>query len=264
MKWTRFWCSQRWVSPDSFIFMGFLCPASSCSCPFPINHFICVRWSQRAAMGLFDYPLDLIVSNSLPELNWQQTKSLTGSTAVCHCFFLSPEWARSWNSSRAWSCHRGRSWINQMGIYFLEELCKYPNLNSTGAWGGEQAWYPVNSRWGAAASMKSKRWASVLGHFWRSTGTKSVELCLLQILEDEIQADFYVAVPAIIPKLIPLRGKLKRKYPSTRKSKRQFLVITPQFLKEMDVEWRGATDVFSDEDVELHSVLDCRWLHRLS
>ncbi|NXM59043.1 RM01 protein, partial [Illadopsis cleaveri] len=38
------------------------------------------------------------------------------------------------------------------------------------------------------------------------------------ILEDEIQADFYVAVPAIIPKLIPLRGKLKRKFPSTRRN----------------------------------------------
>uniref|UniRef100_A0A674GTB2 Large ribosomal subunit protein uL1m n=1 Tax=Taeniopygia guttata TaxID=59729 RepID=A0A674GTB2_TAEGU len=38
------------------------------------------------------------------------------------------------------------------------------------------------------------------------------------ILEDEIQADFYVAVPAIIPKLIPLRNKLKKKYPSTRKN----------------------------------------------
>ncbi|KFV00455.1 hypothetical protein N340_12264, partial [Tauraco erythrolophus] len=38
------------------------------------------------------------------------------------------------------------------------------------------------------------------------------------ILEDEIQADFYVAVPAIMPKLIPLRGKLKRKYPSTKRN----------------------------------------------
>ncbi|NXP31792.1 RM01 protein, partial [Leiothrix lutea] len=38
------------------------------------------------------------------------------------------------------------------------------------------------------------------------------------ILEDEIQADFYVAVPAIVPKLIPLRNKLKRKYPSTRRN----------------------------------------------
>ncbi|KAF4802765.1 39S ribosomal protein L1, mitochondrial [Turdus rufiventris] len=38
------------------------------------------------------------------------------------------------------------------------------------------------------------------------------------ILEDEIQADFYVAVPAIMPKLIPLRNKLKRKYPTTRRN----------------------------------------------
>ncbi|XP_055650226.1 39S ribosomal protein L1, mitochondrial [Falco peregrinus] len=38
------------------------------------------------------------------------------------------------------------------------------------------------------------------------------------ILEDEIQVDFYVAVPAIMPKLIPLRNKLKRKYPSTRRN----------------------------------------------
>uniref|UniRef100_A0A8C0BH41 Mitochondrial ribosomal protein L1 n=1 Tax=Buteo japonicus TaxID=224669 RepID=A0A8C0BH41_9AVES len=35
------------------------------------------------------------------------------------------------------------------------------------------------------------------------------------ILEDEIQVDFYVAVPAIMPKLIPLRSKLKRKYPNS-------------------------------------------------
>ncbi|NXC87010.1 RM01 protein, partial [Cercotrichas coryphoeus] len=38
------------------------------------------------------------------------------------------------------------------------------------------------------------------------------------ILEDEIQADFYVAVPAIMPKLIPLRNKLRRKYPTTRRN----------------------------------------------
>ncbi|KAM6072535.1 large ribosomal subunit protein uL1m isoform 1-T1 [Theristicus caerulescens] len=38
------------------------------------------------------------------------------------------------------------------------------------------------------------------------------------ILEDEIQVDFYVAVPAIMPKLIPLRNKLRRKYPSTRRN----------------------------------------------
>ncbi|NWU69002.1 RM01 protein, partial [Pterocles burchelli] len=38
------------------------------------------------------------------------------------------------------------------------------------------------------------------------------------ILEDEIQVDFYVAVPAIIPKLIPLRNKLRRKFPNTKRN----------------------------------------------
>ncbi|NXY89288.1 RM01 protein, partial [Alcedo cyanopectus] len=38
------------------------------------------------------------------------------------------------------------------------------------------------------------------------------------ILEDEIQVDFYVAVPEIIPKLIPLRNKLRKKYPSTKRN----------------------------------------------
>lgn len=45
---------------------------------------------------------------------------------------------------------------------------------------------------------------------------------LLEILEDEIQVDSYVAVPAIMPKLIPLRNKLRRKYPSTKRSKKHF------------------------------------------
>ncbi|NXM72296.1 RM01 protein, partial [Serilophus lunatus] len=38
------------------------------------------------------------------------------------------------------------------------------------------------------------------------------------ILEGEIQADFYVAVPAIIPKLVPLRNRLKRKFPNTKRN----------------------------------------------
>ncbi|NXC43893.1 RM01 protein, partial [Penelope pileata] len=38
------------------------------------------------------------------------------------------------------------------------------------------------------------------------------------ILEDEIQVDFYVAVPAIMPKLLPLRSKLRQKYPSTKRN----------------------------------------------
>ncbi|NXE08363.1 RM01 protein, partial [Lophotis ruficrista] len=38
------------------------------------------------------------------------------------------------------------------------------------------------------------------------------------ILEDEIQVDFYVAVPAIMPKLMLLRNKLRRKYPSAKRN----------------------------------------------
>ncbi|NWQ99044.1 RM01 protein, partial [Paradoxornis webbianus] len=53
------------------------------------------------------------------------------------------------------------------------------------------------------------------------------------ILEDEVQADFYVAVPAIIPKLLPLRNKLKRKYPSTRRNSiRSDIPKMLQFFRE--------------------------------
>ncbi|NXF85984.1 RM01 protein, partial [Eubucco bourcierii] len=38
------------------------------------------------------------------------------------------------------------------------------------------------------------------------------------ILEDEIQVDAYVAVPEIMPKLIPLRNKLKRNYPNAKRN----------------------------------------------
>ncbi|NXN13903.1 RM01 protein, partial [Indicator maculatus] len=49
------------------------------------------------------------------------------------------------------------------------------------------------------------------------------------ILEGEIQVDSYIAVPEIMPKLIPLRGKLKRKYPNTRKNSLGHDI--PQMLK---------------------------------
>ncbi|XP_030305585.1 39S ribosomal protein L1, mitochondrial isoform X2 [Calypte anna] len=52
----------------------------------------------------------------------------------------------------------------------------------------------------------------------RYTEETNKVLVFTEILEDEIQADFYVAVPAIIPKLIPLRNKLKRKYPNTKRN----------------------------------------------
>lgn len=40
-----------------------------------------------------------------------------------------------------------------------------------------------------------------------------------QILDDEISADFYVAVPDILPKLVPLKNKLRKKFPKSKRGK---------------------------------------------
>ncbi|XP_029365806.1 large ribosomal subunit protein uL1m [Echeneis naucrates] len=37
------------------------------------------------------------------------------------------------------------------------------------------------------------------------------------ILDDEISADFYVAVPDILPKLLPLKSKLRKKFPKSKR-----------------------------------------------
>uniref|UniRef100_A0A1A7XHR0 Large ribosomal subunit protein uL1m n=1 Tax=Iconisemion striatum TaxID=60296 RepID=A0A1A7XHR0_9TELE len=37
------------------------------------------------------------------------------------------------------------------------------------------------------------------------------------ILDDEISADFYVAAPEILPKLIPLKNKLRKKFPKSKR-----------------------------------------------
>uniref|UniRef100_A0A803K1Y2 Large ribosomal subunit protein uL1m n=1 Tax=Xenopus tropicalis TaxID=8364 RepID=A0A803K1Y2_XENTR len=38
-----------------------------------------------------------------------------------------------------------------------------------------------------------------------------------QILDDEIQADFYIATPEIVPKLTPLKNKLRKKFPKSKR-----------------------------------------------
>ncbi|XP_076856947.1 large ribosomal subunit protein uL1m [Brachyhypopomus gauderio] len=38
-----------------------------------------------------------------------------------------------------------------------------------------------------------------------------------KILEDEITADFYLAVPHIVPKLLPLKSKLRKKFPKAKR-----------------------------------------------
>uniref|UniRef100_A0A667YVK9 Large ribosomal subunit protein uL1m n=1 Tax=Myripristis murdjan TaxID=586833 RepID=A0A667YVK9_9TELE len=43
-----------------------------------------------------------------------------------------------------------------------------------------------------------------------------VEL-MQRILDDEISADFYVAVPDMLPKLVPLKNKLRKKFPKSKR-----------------------------------------------
>lgn len=40
---------------------------------------------------------------------------------------------------------------------------------------------------------------------------------ILQILDDEISADFYIAVPDILSKLVPLKNKLRKKFPKSKR-----------------------------------------------
>ncbi|XP_055018067.1 39S ribosomal protein L1, mitochondrial isoform X2 [Boleophthalmus pectinirostris] len=44
-------------------------------------------------------------------------------------------------------------------------------------------------------------------------GTELME----KILDDEISADFYVAVPDMLPKLVPLKNKLRKKFPKSKR-----------------------------------------------
>ncbi|KAL7839584.1 hypothetical protein SRHO_G00262420 [Serrasalmus rhombeus] len=57
------------------------------------------------------------------------------------------------------------------------------------------------------ARLATENGATIVG------GAELVE----KILEDEITADFYVAVPEIIPKLVPLKNKLRKKFPKSKR-----------------------------------------------
>ncbi|TSN86076.1 39S ribosomal protein L1, mitochondrial [Bagarius yarrelli] len=57
------------------------------------------------------------------------------------------------------------------------------------------------------ARVATEHGATIVG------GTELIE----KILEDEITADFYVAVPDIIPKLLPLKNKLRKKFPKSKR-----------------------------------------------
>ena len=40
---------------------------------------------------------------------------------------------------------------------------------------------------------------------------------LVQILEDEVSADFYISVPEMLPKIVPLKNKLRKKFPKSKR-----------------------------------------------
>lgn len=40
-------------------------------------------------------------------------------------------------------------------------------------------------------------------------------------MDDEVSADFYVAVPDILPKLVPLKNKLRKKFPKSKRGELQ-------------------------------------------
>lgn len=48
-----------------------------------------------------------------------------------------------------------------------------------------------------------------------------VVLFFFKILDDEVSADFYVAVPDILPKLVPLKNKLRKKFPKSKRGELQ-------------------------------------------
>ncbi|KAL6114900.1 mrpl1 [Pungitius sinensis] len=66
-------------------------------------------------------------------------------------------------------------------------------------------------------SWSSPRMPIRLERRWRG-GPCSPGVELIQrILDEEISADYYVAVPAILPKLVPLKNKLRKKFPKGKR-----------------------------------------------
>ncbi|XP_072352314.1 large ribosomal subunit protein uL1m isoform X3 [Scyliorhinus torazame] len=57
------------------------------------------------------------------------------------------------------------------------------------------------------AAVAQKHGADIVG------GTELIQ----KILDDEIQADFYVSVPDMVSKLVPLKNKLRKKFPKSKR-----------------------------------------------
>lgn len=84
---------------------------------FPTASYWDLDWTEVAAPLLDILGLWLVLRHS-SAVDTEQSIVLM-LIHLSFFFFLPTEWARSWNSSREWSCCCGRCWINQMGIYYL-------------------------------------------------------------------------------------------------------------------------------------------------
>ncbi|XP_069092903.1 large ribosomal subunit protein uL1m isoform X2 [Pleurodeles waltl] len=64
---------------------------------------------------------------------------------------------------------------------------------------------------------KVEPFVSILQLPYRFTAEANKVIVFTEILDDEIQADFYVAVPSILPKLSPLKNKLRKQFPKNKR-----------------------------------------------
>ncbi|XP_069379031.1 large ribosomal subunit protein uL1m [Paralichthys olivaceus] len=64
------------------------------------------------------------------------------------------------------------------------------------------------------------------------------------ILDDEISADFYVAVPEMLPKLVPLKNKLRKKFPKSKRGSVGVNIPKMLALFKMGHEYMVESDCF--------------------
>lgn len=65
---------------------------------------------------------------------------------------------------------------------------------------------------------------------------KTNKMLYLQILNDDVQADFYIATPEILPKLNLLKNKLRKKFPKNKRGmEMNQLVASMSIVKSMTI-----------------------------
>lgn len=71
---------------------------------------------------------------------------------------------------------------------------------------------------------------SSLSYLW-SHHIPMFSFCQFQILDDEISADFYVAVPEMLSKLAPLKNKLRKKFPKSKRGNTSLIFAIHRFIQ---------------------------------